>query len=143
MSDFLGDLSSLRWWMGVVVVGLLVNIAAPAVRAAIVRLGRRFFGAFRTASERFDRAYEERLATLRANPHLQVMAAFEELREAVGGMVWGFVGASLLAYGVYGDKQKFVALAMGVVGLLLGMRDYFHSVYLREVLKRAASGGGG
>lgn len=138
MADFLNDLSSARWWLSVVLVGILVNIAAPSLRTALGRLTGRLFRTLSDASNRVQRADEEHIAALRADPHLQIMAAFEEFRQTLIGTILFSFGAFFLGSGIAeAGAARIAQLAVSALAMLIGARSLGLGVRMAELLRRA------
>ena len=95
MTDFLSSLSSPSWWLGVVIVGLLINLIAAYLKP---RLDRWLGGSSRwweTRTEKRRRARQARIRKLRESQHEQTMAALEALRSALLGVVLLMMAAIL------------------------------------------------
>ena len=90
MNDFFRSLSSPSWWVGVVIVGILINLVSAYLKP---RLDRRLSGWSRwwaTRTEEQRRSRQARIQKLRESQHEQTMAAIAGLRsklESVSSMV--------------------------------------------------------
>ena len=112
MEEFLGNLSSLSWWLGVVVVGILINIISPY-------LNKGFEGILFKTSENFRKRVKERsekrnrtIAELKSDQHKQIMFAFKEQRLRIRSLNGAFGGLAIVALG-------FVLIALsGLMALL-------------------------
>ncbi len=80
MNNFLSNLSSIYWWISVVVVGVLINILSVYVtRRLDARLSKASLW-WRGRSEKERARYLTELAVLRTSQHEQVMAGLREIR---------------------------------------------------------------
>jgi len=68
MKELLNDLSSLRWWVSVVIVGFLINIASDYARPWIDRVVSRFSESRRLALTERQKHFEETVEEVLANP---------------------------------------------------------------------------
>ena len=68
MKDLLNDLSSLRWWVSVVIVGLLINLASDYAKPWIDNVLSRFSESRRLALKERQKHFEEAVEEVIANP---------------------------------------------------------------------------
>ena len=68
MKELINDLSSLRWWVSVVIVGFLINIASDYARPWIDRVVSRFSESRRLALTERQKHFEETVEEVLANP---------------------------------------------------------------------------
>lgn len=80
MNDFLNNLSSLGWWLGVVIVGLLINLVAAYLepRFGIFMTRTSTWWAKRSAPQRTAR--DKRINRLRSSEHEQVLVGIRLIR---------------------------------------------------------------
>ena len=72
MQEFLADLSTAYWWLSVVVVGLIINVAATYVRPLLDRTGSAASTHWRAASEGRQRSFDTAVAKVKADKELQL-----------------------------------------------------------------------
>lgn len=83
MSEFLVNLTSLYWWISVVIVGLAINVLASyIVRKLDVRLSG-ISSWWRARSDKAKAKEDALLARLRADTHEQILVALEGIAERV------------------------------------------------------------
>ncbi|GHG79785.1 hypothetical protein [Comamonas sp. JC664] len=75
VDTFLKDLSSLHWWLGVVVVGVAINLASPPIGALLSKSSLGVLAYWRQRSAAQSAAEQSRIAELRASEYNRVMAA--------------------------------------------------------------------
>jgi hypothetical protein len=105
------NLVSLEWWLGVVLVGLVLNIVSaylkPIVDRALSKISRSWRD--RSVAQRGKRA--KVIAQLRANPHLQLLMLSAELRHRFRGVVYLLLAAIFfLGYTAIGTADLVLAL---------------------------------
>lgn len=155
MDEFLVNLSSLSWWLGVVVVGILINIISPHLNNGLERILIKTSSSFRMrVMERSERR-NKKIAELKADQHKQLMFAFKEQRlrirsldGAVGGLAlaaFGFVLGVLSALLLLIDKSQtglsitFIIISglgilYGLSKLIISFNDTRKVVEIRNIL---------
>ena len=152
MKTFIENLSSLEWWIAVVVVGIAVNMASSYIKGPCDRL----FGAFskwwinRSDVSRKDRA--ERVARLRASKEEQILASIKALNLRIRSFFFVFFAVIFvgLAYIIKNDPSigdtemlRKLAKSISVVSMVIGMHDWFDSMLttyeISEARRPAAS----
>src|SRR6267142_4983574 len=99
MSDFLRSLTSLYWWISVVVVGLVINVLSNcATRKLDARLSKVSLW-WRERSKQRQADYLAESERLRASPHQQVMARFKEARLRTEGVLYVVTGQWFMLIG--------------------------------------------
>ena len=68
MKELLNDLLSLRWWVSVVIVGLLINLASDYAKPWIDNVLSRFSESRRLALKERQKHFEEAVEEVTANP---------------------------------------------------------------------------
>jgi hypothetical protein len=83
MKDFFSSLSSPSWWVGVVIVGILINLISAYLKPRLDRWlsGSSKWWATRTEEQR--RSRQARIQKLRESQHEQTMAGLAALRSAL------------------------------------------------------------
>ena len=96
MDEFSKSISSLSWWLGVVVVGILLNIISAYLKSPLDRLFSGVSGWWRTRSdvERSKRAAA--IAKLSGNFEEQIVLAHTETRHRLRGTLFALVTVFML-----------------------------------------------
>ena len=86
MDEFANSVSSLSWWLGVVVVGIVLNVVAAYLKPRLDKLFSTMSSSWRNRSEkRFSE--RKRLADeLRNDKHQQILILGEETRARIRGI---------------------------------------------------------
>jgi hypothetical protein len=98
MNDFLQDISSLYWWLSVVVIGILVDIAARYIPDVLGKVSSRFRVMAIERNERVAKEREEKITFLMQHPDEIV----DELIRARGN-------------NAIGDRQFLLAVALMII----------------------------
>jgi hypothetical protein len=139
MDDFLQDLSSLRWWLGVVVVGVIVGVVSGYSKAGLDRLVRSVSA--RSGRRRAERAEFVKLLArnsgLRTGVRLEEIAAridaFENLLFAIG---FAFAASFLIGAG------RIVLLVLGAFTIVAATIGRFRAAQLRQMVLDAENEAG-
>jgi len=83
MKTFLTNLTSLYWWVSVVIVGILINLTSAYLKNRLDGRLSRISGWWRKRSEAKKAETEQSVVNLVDNPHEQYMAAFDGLRHGL------------------------------------------------------------
>lgn len=150
MNELLRNISSPSWWVGVVIVGILINLISAYLKPRIDGIVSKFSTRRRNqlaADREFRKATVERL---RADPHEQVMAVASELRwrmRSLGAMLLGavciicYIGVASPNSGLAaGSAQTVLRIAfqgMAAVILLLAMSELLSAMRIRNLLYEA------
>jgi hypothetical protein len=83
MDEFLQDLSSVRWWLSVVLVGIIVGVLSTYARAGVDHSTRLTIGAISSLSRRVREYRTARLSALALSEHSRVFATLSEQRQRI------------------------------------------------------------
>ena len=130
MREFLNNLSSLSWWLGVVVVGVVINILSPYISKGLEKVLIKTSARYRKRIAERSEKRRKRITELKANQHKQIMLAFGEQRLRIrslenffGGVIWFiFSGISaVLGLSVENSGAKLLLFVVSAVILLYGL----------------------
>lgn len=153
MKDFLASLSSLYWWLSVVVVGLLINLSSAYLKSRLDSSLYRRSSRRRAQAEARNKARKQAVEKLRSNPDAQYLLSAAATRELIHGLefivlgtlcivlriiltvtpvdspTWWPFGPPFVTYIV--RIMQFVFIFLFVVCLLTSFR--FHSAYFYNI----------
>ncbi len=122
MNDFLKNLSSASWWIGVVVVGLIINIVSVYIKANLdSRLAKASTWWQKRSLARNENRKKE-IEKLRKNPHGQIMLALAALRDRIRCGVFfscGFTVFVLMLLTPYSFPELIEAMILAGASLVL------------------------
>ena len=135
MEELLKDLGSVRWWGGVVISGMLINLAStyikPIIDRTFLRLSEKGKNKLKSMREA-DAAYLERLRT---DKDFLFLEALEELRDRSRSTHMLLMGSFILAAAsIFPLPFPARAFSLGCAGAC-----FFMSYLLFESASRAAS----
>lgn len=152
MRDFLTNITTLSWWISVVIVGILINIFSAYLKDKFDGYLSSISSWWRYRSEAQRAKRESLLNKLRDNSHEQVMTALDEMRNRVrsiqfflmGGLHFGIVAAWGTLLGVIPFDLmlppeverlvKILFMAAGALYIFAGLRRFDSAVYLMKVI---------
>ncbi|MGC1377284.1 MAG: hypothetical protein WA821_13725 [Anaerolineales bacterium] len=150
MSEFLSNLSSVSWWLGVVVVGIGINIISPYFKIGLEKILIKTSNNFRNKALERSEKRKRRIDELKANQHKQIMFGFKEQRlriralyEFLCGLLFSILGFFLLILATIFIKSNFgilVDLFAGLIilyslsQLLVGINDTGKFIEIRNIL---------
>jgi hypothetical protein len=120
MDSFLADARSLHWWIGVVLVGILLNVIAAYLKAGTDRLGSAVSRDWRSYSSARTTARDAAITHLQNDPHEQVMLRLEVIDDRISGMV-SMASGALFAVAFKNESGWLIAL-----GALMFMSGALH-----------------
>lgn len=88
MEDFFSNLVSLYWWISVVIVGILINLASAYLKSKLDHRLSKTSIWWRSRSERQKAERQKKIEDLRNKPHEQILWAHDSLRNHVIGLYY-------------------------------------------------------
>jgi hypothetical protein len=124
MNDVLNNLSSASWWIGVVVVGIIINIVSVYIKAKLdSRLTKASSWWQRRSVVRTEKRKKE-IEKLRESHHEQVMLAIAALRDRMRCVVFlscGFTVFVLMLLTPYSFLSLIEAMILAIASICLSI----------------------
>jgi len=133
MNDLLAEMATLRWWIGVVLVGIIINI----ISRPIGKWSDSIFGLiskqYRARNEKAKQERDKYIEFLRKNPSEKYIITLEELRDRIRAITYFIFSLLLLALS---DEiplliARLFALIFGLCIVILGL--YAHSSAMKKL----------
>lgn len=153
MDELWGNLTSPYWWLSVVLVSVLINLASAYLKSAIDRLFSRIFSAWRARSDQRQAAHTRELAAMVGNSELQRQYEHMALRrklDALFGLVFSlfvllYKGMSVLVpalsisqdLGISAEASNAVFYILSSLLIFVSFKAYLHSMYIEDILATA------
>lgn len=137
MDELRKNLTSGSWWIGVVIVGVIINLISAYLKSPTDTLFNRFSVWRSSRTEKLRTERKNRISLLKSNPHEQLMAQFREMRMFLTALVllctaifiMGFLpGLGMdLRWSVGGQDNLSLQSILAVIGSVLTMisTNYF------------------
>lgn len=103
MDEFAKSLTSLSWWLGVVLVGILLNVLSAYLKPAVDNLFSKVSSWWRNRSEEARGARTQFVAELRSDRHKQILMLAEENRKRLRSI--GYLICSLILLVLYSSVK--------------------------------------
>ena len=129
MEEMFKNIASPAWWMGVVIVGILINLAAAYLKPRLDQAASFVSLRWATRTEEQRRQRLERIKRLRGNVNEQLFASFDGLRVGIWALILLVLAtnvglASQLEIHFYGvSLLRIFAFLGGVLGTFLALRN--------------------
>ena len=134
MTSLLDSVTSLSWWIGVVLVGLAINIAAAYLKPRLDGVMGSVSTRWAKANSKRQLERNERLNLLASSEHEQVLSGLEELRLRIRSFGYCFqaiVLAAIAEYALEPDggsslvRASYLALMIfSIIVLLIALDDW-------------------
>lgn len=154
MADFFNNLTSIRWWIGVVIVTVILNLAAMYLKSPFDRLFSSISTTYRTRSKAKKAEREKQIRNLVGNEHEQILFA-SRINFTLGKIIfWVVIGAGAIILSgilVIVTNQwpttphiwgfRIMALGLEAIGFLIIIRGIFSLLFElpddQKILKEA------
>jgi len=144
MDQFAKSLTSVSWWLGVVVVGVALNLISAYLKPKVDSTLSAASGWWKSRSEKQRAKRAEMIAFLRDNPDEQAFFIAEELRHRIRAVMWLiFSGLSLLLHSILhlddgvSTSQTIRVLEMLVTNLMAALLLLFSALDHSEAADRS------
>lgn len=146
MNSWFQNLGSLDWWIGVVLVGILINLASEYLKNPVDRLLVRSSTWWATRTEKQRAARELRIQKLRSSQEEQVFALLETLYSRVSSTMMVLAGGiffvlleTLRSHAEKGGPHKLLLCGkiLALFAVLLGMRGWWEVIRRRGEISEA------
>lgn len=122
MNDLLSNFTSLSWWIGVVIVGIVIHLVGSYLKKPVDKLLSRISSSMERKGLAHETVVQNRINNMVNNHHEQVLHVFGELRYRVQAlfslMVGGFILVIIILASGADSKEaisKPVPLPWGIV----------------------------
>ena len=154
MRDFFKNLSSVYWWISVVVVGVVINVASAYLKTRLDTRLSKLSVWWRNKSEAQKGRRDEEVKKLRDDKQYQIIVGFREMRHrlrSIGLLIFGvlFFGMVTIfndmtrripaSFGSAPSIFKMVILAIAALAVLLATREQQNAIKAKLILFEALS----
>ena len=137
MTDFFNNITSIGWWIGVVIVGILLNVAAMYLKSPIDRLVGSISTKYQTRSKAKKAEREAKIVNLVGNKHEQILHA-SDINFALGTCIFQvvsgvtlmiMVGLMIILKNLIPEKVNILQFRIISIGaILLGALSIFRGL---------------
>lgn len=153
MDEFLKSLGSTYWWISVVIVGILINLASNFLQKNLDMQLSSVSKLWKKKSDERKRKRQQTLELLKNNPHEQLLASISEIRRRTRGIFFAVIGVAFLGIGAMfqGSSEIYdlsfatsiireLPLLMGALALLFAIIDHQMAVDIKHLVTDSHKG---
>jgi len=141
MDELLKNLTSLSWWIGVVIVGFLVNISSSYFKPWFDKISSRYSEKKKLESEERQRVFEDTVQYLIENPfellEIRLTVIYYNLRMIL--FIAAGIFFSLLLFSSLGSFGKFLGTIVGLSFFAIVLRYISRDRNLRKLINGVAN----
>lgn len=141
MNNMIDSISSLEWWVSVVIVGLAINLLASYLKPHIDHVLSRYSSRQRSNNEKRKAAEERHMAMLREDKHEQIIDLFAALRSQQRALGYFFIGLFSPTLGALMSGSHIFKIAtffLGFLSMSFGWRELNRAGNIVSVVYKAA-----
>lgn len=127
MSDFMQSLTSASWWIGVVVVGIAINLVSAYTKPRLDRMMSRTSKWWASLSQTRRDARESRVVALVGNPSEQILATLAEMRMRVRSVFFLILSLGIITIAFLvgpGNSRFAVGMFIGTVCIVTSLATH-------------------
>jgi len=135
------QLTSLYWWVSVIVVGVLVSLFAAYLKPRTDRFIVSISARYRKRNEKKVRARVQKIETLRGNPHEQAMLAISANYRHLNSISILLLGVSVMLVTLFVSEAnswvRFGVLLFGTITIVIAFLEMLSGMSKRQILREA------
>lgn len=139
MGDFLKDIAKPSWWLGVVVVGLILNVVASYIRDWINHTRRSVSDRMRVRGDRYRAEVVLQADKIRGQPYscmFHLMRSISVQISVIVIMLWGFASIFTALIGL-GEVVKILCILSGAFSLWTAFKLDRLATFMQDVAQEA------
>lgn len=145
MDKFLQDISSSYWWLGVVLVGVVINILSSYLRRLMENNFSKFSQFWQTRRQSRIDDFNRRVDLLKKDADLKFVYALRESRyriRAIGFLIFGliFFDLGFLLEGRAPLGIQTLPMIAALITLMLGLDDHLDAMKVKKLVDTATVG---
>ncbi len=144
MDALIEQLRSPTWWIGVVAVGILINLVSAYLRKWIDKLLARFSVLYRHRSAIVSKRREDEIESLLREPRQMILYSYRAISSQLRATRFLFLGLVFWALALFGDVKggpetlTIFAAALGAIAIFIGLIDLKRSYFLEFIIDEAS-----
>ncbi|NAW59666.1 MULTISPECIES: hypothetical protein [unclassified Vibrio] len=143
MEQFLTDASTTHWWLGVVVVGITINIASTYIRAFFEHRLSRLSSYWRNRQESHVKEEQEKIELLKNNPELKLVYALNESRFRTRSVGFFVMSTMFTILSISFESDSFVWLSitfvLSLVCIIISLIDHREAVKIKIRIEKSTT----
>lgn len=142
MEKFIEEISSIYWWVAVVLVGIGINIASAYIRKALeLRLSA--ISSYWAKNRKLkEEALAKKIELLVKDRDLKTIYALSEIRYRIRSVAFVIFSFMFFALGVLltSTPLNIACLIFGSVSMIIGMDDHRAAMNVKSLVNKATNG---
>ncbi|ELP2650140.1 hypothetical protein R1U54_000196 [Vibrio fluvialis] len=141
MDEFLKDASSMNWWIGVVFVGVVINIVSGYIKKGLENNLSKISGYWKGKKDQRAEIERCKISLLRNNSELRILYALRESRYRIRSFFFIVSGYGSLAFAdIFGHKFAIGIMAFGAITILVGLSDHRSAMEVKRLVESSIDG---
>lgn len=141
MDRFIHEISSLYWWIGVVIVGIVINIASSYIKKIMESSLSGVSSYWERKQTKRAAKIAKKIEILKGNSELRVIYALRESRYRIRALSFFISAILLMAMGSLGKGYVSVAFfVFGSIGMLVSLDDHREAMKIANLVERSTDG---
>jgi hypothetical protein len=146
MDKFIKEISSPYWWIGVVIIGIAINIASSYLKNIIEFILSRISNNWKLKQKERTIKTARIIDILKNKSELKVIYALRELRYRIRSISFLILWFSFLASGFFAMEYlsvsyiDYIAFIIGLITILLGLTDHREAMKVQELIESSIEG---
>ncbi|MCY0856017.1 hypothetical protein [Cupriavidus sp. D39] len=105
MEEFLKNLQSPSWWVGTIVVGILVNLATPLISRSLEKFSSSWADKRRKQREERDKRHHKLAVAMRTSPSWMLLIVAQEQRNRSNAIIWALFACFCMGVALYAGRK--------------------------------------
>ena len=144
MNKLINDISSAYWWVGVVVVGILINIASSYIRKIMESKLSIISVYWRGKQNEKAEKIAQQIEILRSNNELKIIYALRESRYRIRSVSYLVFAAQFFVAAIWLSNHfnivSIICMTFAGVSVLLGLEDHRAAMKVKHLVENATNG---
>lgn len=138
MEELFENLQSISWWVSVVAVGIIVNLASDTVKSILAKTIGIFTDRLYRVSKSRQKRTNDDLDRLKENISEQIFFSMSEIRSRLRATISVLIGVNFYVFGFVINHQYLAifAFAFGSIVFVIGIKEFQEASYCRSVLEK-------
>lgn len=139
MEKFIQDISTVYWWLGVVLVGIVINLMSGYLKKFIEKYINKFSDSRLKAKQNYSESFHKKVEILSRSESLKILYSNSETNLRVRSLV--FLTTSMFSFVLANNMMDrsdslpaYLFLLLSVATILMGMADHKKSMEIKELI---------
>lgn len=142
MDKFIEEISSVYWWIGVVFVGIVINIASSYIKRGMESNLAAVSEFWKRKKKKRAELKAKKLEILKNNPDLRLIYALTESRYRIRSIGYIIFAITFMGFSYIFDSSTAVIILnlFGAISMLIGLDDHRDAIAVKNLVKESIEG---